>query len=173
MINSKQKITTQLVAEKAGLVVGALYRFFPNIETLKEAVITRTLDTLYQDLIIIITEQSGNDFLSLSEYLIDSSMLFYDKHEELVRTILATRYHAEFELPNKKFNRDLKNALLQIIYEKKLLTHVENVEVFLDVLMILNDSLCNKAWSIENKNERCTYVTEWKTVVFGYMKSVI
>ncbi len=70
-------VTTNQIAERAGVSVGSLYQFFPNKDALKEALINRYLEEMRQDKFSLNTNQPISRIV---REMVGSTFAFSQRH---------------------------------------------------------------------------------------------
>ena len=82
----KERLTTTRVALRAGVSVGTLYQYFPNKSALLQAVLTRHLDNVAQQVERVCQEQEGNSLQQIAPALINA---FLDAKMKTPKTSVA------------------------------------------------------------------------------------
>lgn len=170
--NGVENVNTHAVAAKAGIAVGSLYQFFPNIELVKIALAERVMNKLYLTIIDTLEQSESKQLADLTYEMIDAILGFYEQNQDTVRTILSSRNSEAFIVVNDKINERIIDALVTHIrkQDKEIsesdLRRKAIVSIgFTDVMMIL-------VWSTEDPKERNALVSEWKLLARIYAESI-
>ena len=102
------KLSTHLIARTAGIAVGSVYQFFPNIESIKVSLMERVVDRLYDNLADVWTSVASlEDVIEIGETLVSSTYDFYYQYPDVVKIIVASRHTEEYHTVNDGLNQRL------------------------------------------------------------------
>lgn len=161
------KLTTHMVAQRAGIAVGSLYQFFPNIESVKIALIERVLGKLHEQVSVKLADSDSMEIGQLTDTLIDATLAFYHQFPDVVQTILASRYSEAYLTVNENLNLALTESLLSFLAPKhKLPEAVLQSKIY--ILIRIGDIMTQQVWMAADEQQRQLQVDEWKLLSRTY-----
>lgn len=165
-------VTTHLVAERAGIAVGSLYQFFPNIETVKLALVERVMNQLYLTLMDSLVKTPINDLAELSDRLIDVTVNFYQDQLDVVKTILTMRSTKAFEQIKQQKNEKVIEGIVAHIHKSRPDIDTDTLTRKAKVAVLISDVMKMLVWTSSSKQEQQTYVDEWKVLSHAYALTI-
>ncbi|MGJ8682873.1 TetR/AcrR family transcriptional regulator [Paraglaciecola sp.] len=165
-------ITTHLVAKSAGIAVGSLYQFFPNIETVKVALVERVMNQLYLTIMQSLQSTPAHELGELSERLIDATLKFYCHQQDVVQTILAIRNTEAFEQVKGAKNEKVISGIVSYINSHNQHINLEQLTRKTRVAIMLSDVMTFLVWTAVTEKERLAYIQEWKLLSNGYAMTI-
>jgi AcrR family transcriptional regulator len=174
---SLEDITTSRIAGEAGLSIGALYRFFPDKQSIIDAIAVRHVEhfreqlehTVMQSLERELSELSTFNPAALLNDVVDAYILYLDAHPDF-RAISfgrhissATKEHEaspEVGLPSL-----LKNFMLQRLG----IPNTPELDLMLRVVSEAGERLIAFAYEQPTREGRERIVTEMKRMLSGYL----
>ncbi len=168
-----EKITTHLIADRAGVSVGSVYQFFPNVESVKIALIERLLDQYFDHFSAIIEANPIiNDLVELSELLINATHEFYQAHPDIIGHIVASSGTEEFNEVNGRLNERVQRLLMDYFSQSDFVIDEKTLRRKISVAIALGDMMTMFIWSAKAQEERDAYLQDWKDIL-GFYNSKI
>lgn len=165
-------VNTHLVAAKAGISIGSLYQFFPNIETVKLALVERVMNQLYSTVMQTLKDEPVYNLVAISERLIDATLNFYHHHQDVVKTIVASRNSEIYQQVNSALNERIIEGIVGFIVNHTPQADDLTLRRKTRVAVLVSDVMTNLVWTANNKQEQEAYITEWKILSRSYAASV-
>jgi len=163
------KISTHLIAEKAGVSVGSVYQFFPNVESIKIALIERLLDQYYDHFSDTIKNHPDvNDLVEFSQLLINTTYEFYQAHPDIIGHIVASSGTQEFNEVNGRLNERVQELMMDYITYNSVDLDEKTVRRKISVAIATGDVMTMFIWSAETQEERDAYLQDWKDIAGFY-----
>ncbi len=163
------KVTTHLIAERAGVSVGSVYQFFPNVESVKIALIERLLDQYYEYFSSTVASQAKiNDLLEFSEVLINATYNFYQEHPDIIRHIVVSSGTEEFNAVNRRLNVRIQQLMMDYLSLQELGLDEATLERKVSVAIATGDMMTMFIWSAKSQEQRDAYLKDWKDIVGFY-----
>lgn len=166
---SQEKISTHLIAEKAEVSVGSVYQFFPNVESVKIALIERLLQQYYERFDETISANPEiNDLAKFSSLLVDATFEFYEEHPNIVAHIVSRSHSVEFAQVNAHLNERITNRVIRHFANADINMDEHNIRRRLSVVIGLGDLMTMAIWSSSDQNDRDAFLDEWKKITVFY-----
>jgi len=164
-----EKVTTHLIADQAGVSIGSVYQFFPNVESVKIALIERLLDQYYDHFSATIEANPIiNDLVELSEILINATHDFYQAHPDIIGHIVASTGTEEFNEVNGRLNVRVQQLLMNYFSQSDFVIDEKTLGRKISVAIALGDMMTMFIWSAETQEEREAYLQDWKNILGFY-----
>ncbi len=170
--NGVDGVTTHLVAEHAGIAVGSLYQFFPNIETVKLALVEQVMEQLYLIIMESLSQRPISDLAELSDRLIDDTVDFYQEHFDVAKTILTLRNIEAFEHVKQSKNEKVIEGIVSHIQQNRPDIDIELLRRKATVAVMVSDVMKTLVWTANSEQQRLAYVAEWKVLTHAYALTV-
>lgn len=168
------KLTTHLIAKTAGIAVGSVYQFFPNVATILESLIARVMDRLYDQLAEIWSSvESLTDLVEISEKLVLTTHDFYYQYPDVVNIIVASRNTEEFHEVNNALNGRLLSLITQKLVSVDPSLDLDDLRRKVMISMQLGDLMTMLIWTSETEEDRQAYLQEWQTITRIYTSNLI
>lgn len=168
---NQEKVSTHLIAEKAGVSVGSVYQFFPNVKSVKIALIERLLEQYYERFDKTISANPEiNDLAEFSSLLVDATFEFYEEHPNVVAHIVSISHSEEFAKVNAKLNERITNRVIEHFANTDFNMNEHTVRRRLSVVIALGDLMTMAIWSSSNQDDREAFLDEWKKITVFYSK---
>jgi AcrR family transcriptional regulator len=163
------ELTTSLVAKEAGISVGGLYRFFPDKQSIIDAVAVRHMEDFRGALLKRVAKlalASGPEFLN---HIIDAYVAFLDERPDF-RAIALGR-HVSATARKSQAEPDSGPAALVRWYLRKRLGLKENADLDLKlrVLIETGERLIAYAYEQESPAQRQLVIAEMKVMLSNYL----
>ena len=163
------KVTTHLIADKAGVSVGSVYQFFPNVESVKIALIERLLDQYYDHFAATLdTQPSISDLREFSLVLVNATHDFYQAHPNIVAQMVASRNTEEFKQVNERLNRRLQELMMGYFKGNTFALHEKTLKRKISVALATGDMMTMFIWAATTQQERDDYLQDWRDIVSSY-----
>jgi AcrR family transcriptional regulator len=172
-----EDVTTTRIAGEAGLSIGALYRFFPDKQTIIDAIAVRHVGqfriwlerTVMQKLERELTDLSSFNPASLLNNVVDTYVMYLDLHQDF-RTISFGRHISaatkEREAsPSVGLPALLKNFML----ERLGIPNSPELDLMLRVVSEAGERLIAFAYEQPTRKERDRVITEMKRMLASYL----
>lgn len=162
--NQPGALTAKMVAEEAGVAVGALYRFFPSVEAAEAACAERMMDKFNGELIGLL-EQGARDWRELADDMIDgivARLLGSDITKAMFRNAVLNRYYLEARLETRKrFLTDFVASLKA----SRVLSEGADETLTASILIEVGGGFQKLVLYSDDKPSRDAYIVEWKRFV--------
>lgn len=174
---SLEEITTTRIAAEAGLSIGALYRFFPDKQSIIDAIAVRHVEQFKAVLESGVMKDIEREFANLATFdpamvlnsVVDAYIVYLDAHPDF-RTISFGR-HISRATKEREASPDvglpaiLKNFMLQRL-------GIENspqLDLRLRVVSEAGERLIAYAYEQPSGDERASVIAELKRMLAGYL----
>jgi len=165
------KVTTHLIAEKAGVSIGSVYQFFPNVESVKIALIERLLDQYYEHFDQTISANPDvADLVEFSGLLVNTTHEFYQSQPEVVSLIVTNRSSEEFNAVNLRLNEKIQSRVADFFANKDFGLSQAELLRRIGVVIAISDVMTMFIWSSESDPVRAAYLNDWHTMIARYSK---
>lgn len=165
-------LTTQDVAQQAGIAIGSLYQFFPNIELVKIALVERVMDKLHSVIIETLDKSHSKQLVDLTIDTIDAILNFYNNYNDIVKTIVSSRHSEAFLIVNESLNERVIDALILRVKHLYPTISEKNVRRKVKVSVSFGDAMMILVWSAKDEAERHALVSEWKLLATRYAEYI-
>jgi len=174
---SLEEITTTRIAAEAGLSIGALYRFFPDKQSIIDAIAVRHVEQFQAELDAGVMEMIERAFANLATFnpamvldrVIDAYIVYLDDHPDF-RTISFGR-HISAATKERETSPDvglpamLKNFMMQRLG----VPNSPELDLRLRVVSEAGERLISYAYDQPTREERDRIVGEMKRMLSGYL----
>jgi AcrR family transcriptional regulator len=173
------EVTTTRIAGEAGLSIGALYRFFPDKQTIVDAIAVRHVEqfraSLEETVITVLEREFANletfDPAMILDSVIDSYIVYLDAHPDF-RTISFGRYvSAATKEREASPTMGLPALLKNFMLERLGIPNSPELDLMLRVVSEAGESLIAYAYEQPTREERDGIVSEMKKMLAGYLFS--
>jgi AcrR family transcriptional regulator len=167
-----EDITTSLIARKAGISVGALYRFFPEKQSIIDAIAVRHVEEFHSQFVRRFAEldfQDGPEFLGA---VIDAFVSFLDSRPDF--RAIAFGSHISSATRKRESAPDavgaglVKNFMIGTLGMKDL----SSLDLRLRVAIETGERLFAFAYGQAGAEERSRIISEMKKLLSGYLFGV-
>lgn len=168
-----EKLSTTVIAEHAGFSVGSVYQFFPDVESIKVALIERLLDQYYENFIQSLftrpdTIPEFSDIEDISLNMINFTYEFYNKYPNVVKTIVAYSQSEEFLKVNAELNEKLQEKLTKYFINNGFLQEESVIRRKIGVVLGISDLFTMYIWSTDDAKKQEAYLNDWRKLVVYY-----
>jgi AcrR family transcriptional regulator len=162
-------ITTNTIASEAGISIGALYRFFPDKQSIIDAIAVRHIEEFQRSALAILMKLdsfSGPAFIS---GLIDHFVAFLEARPDF-RAIafgghISEATRAAHRLPDSAGVNILKKFMLKNLHVKSRVA----LDMKLKMAVETGERLIEFAFAQESPNERAKVISELKEMLSAYL----
>lgn len=174
-----EDVTTTRIATEAGLSIGALYRFFPDKQTIIDAIAVRhvvefraSLDaTVFQPLRRELVNLKTFDPATVLDRMVDEYTLYLDAHPDF-RTISFGRHISAATKARQASPRTgLPAMLTTFMVERLRFRFTPELELTLNVASEGGERLIAYAYEQPTREERDVVIGETKKMLAGYLFS--
>ena len=172
-------VTTTRIAGEAGLSIGALYRFFPDKQTIIDAIAVRHVEqfraSLEETVITVLEREFANletfDPAVVLDSVIDAYIVYLDAHPDF-RTISFGRYvSAATKERQASPTMGLPALLKNFMLERLAIPNSPELDLMLRVVSEAGERLIAYAYEQPTREERDRIVAEMKRMLAGYLFS--
>jgi len=164
-----EDITTSLVAKEAGISVGGLYRFFPDKQSIVDAIAVRHMEDFKATLLRSVAKLALADGPTFLSRVIDAYVAFLDERPDF-RTIALGR-HVSAQARKSQAEPDSgPAALVRWFLMKRLgVKKSDDLDLKLRVLIETGERLIAYAYTQESATERLRVIAEMKLMLANYL----
>lgn len=174
-----EDVTTTRIAAEANLSIGGLYRFFPDKQTIIDAIAVRHVEQFrasLEDLVIKVLER---EFANLETFdpavilnsVVDAYVVYLDAHPDF-RTISFGRYvSAATKERQASPTVGLPALLKNFMLERLGIPNTPELDLMLRVVSEAGERLVAYAYEQPTREERDGIVSEMKKMLAGYLFS--
>ena len=164
-----EDITTSLVAKEAGISVGGLYRFFPDKQSIIDAIAVRHMEDFKAALLRSVAKLALADGPTFLSRVIDAYVAFLDERPDF-RTIALGR-HVSAQARQSQAGLDSgPAALVRWFLMKRLgVKQSGDLDLKLRVLIETGERLIAYAYAQPSNAERLRVIAEMKLMLANYL----
>ena len=164
-----EEITTSLIAREAGLSVGGLYRFFPDKQSIIDALAVRHMDDFKAALLARVARLALADGPTFLSRIIDAYVAFLDQRPDF-RSIALGR-HVSAEARKSQAEPDSGPAALVrwFLMMRLGVKKSDDLDLKLRVLIETGERLIAYAYAQETAAERRRIIAEMKLMLSNYL----
>jgi Transcriptional regulator len=164
------RLTTAMVAERAGASIGTVYRYFPDRIVLLQALRDRAIERYREAIVQRIAADSPHNWLDAVESAIDAfvGMFRNERGFRIIRFADAERGPLARENPPRAGFFALRFA--DILAAEYVLPTSKDLTFHLEIVVELVDSLVNRAFLVEPQGDE-RFIAEARVVVRQYLSS--
>ena len=164
-----EDITTSLVAKEAGISVGGLYRFFPDKQSIIDAIAVRHMQDFKSALLRSVTKLALADGPTFLSRVIDAYVAFLDERPDF-RAIALGRHVSTRARKSQAEPDSGPAALVRWFLMKRLgVKQSGDLDLKLRVLIETGERLIAYAYTQETVSERLRVVAEMKLMLANYL----
>ncbi len=172
-----EDVTTTRIAAAAGLSIGALYRFFPDKQTIIDAIAVRHVEQFRASLVGTVVKIVAGQLAKLEKpcpaamlgAIIDAYVLYLDAHADF-RAISFGR-HISAATRERQVSSDVGvTALLKgLMLDQLGAANTEELDLKLRMVSEAGEHLIAHAYQQPTREERDRIIAEIKTMLAGYL----
>src|SRR5450631_2701844 len=172
-----EDVTTTRIAIEAGLSIGALYRFFPDKQTIIDAIAVRHVEQFKTELESSVMLGLEREFADLATFnpakmldsVVDAYILYLDAHQDF-RAIsfghqISTATKEREASPDVGLPALLKNFMLQRLG----IPNTPELDLMLRVVSEAGERLIAFAYEQPTRDQRISVIVEMKRMLSGYL----
>ncbi len=172
-----EDVTTTRIAAEAGLSIGALYRFFPDKQTIIDAIAVRHVNQFRGSLEATVIRPLMRELANLETFdpaivldsMIDAYTLYLDAHPDF-RTISFGRYiSAATKRREASPTAGLPAMLTNFMVERLRLPYTPELELKLHVVSEAGERLIAYAYEQPSREDRDRVISEMKRMLSSYL----
>jgi AcrR family transcriptional regulator len=146
-----------------------VYQFFPNVESVKIALIERLLEQYYDHFATLLHAQpKAGNLRQFGLVLVDATHDFYQAHPNIVAHIVASRSTEEFNQVNRHLNHRLEELMMNYFSDNAFGLDQKTSKRKISVAIATGDMMTMFIWSAETQEERDAYLQDWRELVSCY-----
>jgi AcrR family transcriptional regulator len=174
-----EDVTTTRIAAEAGLSIGGLYRFFPDKQTIVDAIAVRHVEQFRASLEDSVIKVLEREFANLETFdptvildsVVDAYVVYLDAHPDF-RTISFGHYvSAATKERQASPTVGLPALLKNFMLERLGIPNTPEVDLMLRVVSEAGERLIAYAYEQPTHEERDRIVSEMKKMLAGYLFS--
>ena len=174
---SLEEITTTRIAEEAGLSIGALYRFFPDKQSIIDAIAVRHVESFKSEvepklLKLVISDVAGLkkfDPARVLDAVVDAYVVYLDTHPDF-RTISFGRHISPATKEREASPHvGLPGLLKKFIVKRLGMSDSAELDLRLRVVSEAGERLIAYAYEQQTREERDRIVAEMKRMLARYL----
>jgi len=172
-----EDVTTTRIAAGAGLSIGALYRFFPDKQTIIDAIAVRHVDKFKRQLESSVLKTLERELADLATFypakvlddVVDAYVLYLDAHPDF-RAISFGR-HISTATKEREVSPDvgLPALLKNFMLERLGIPNTPELDLMLRIVSEAGERLIAFAYEQPNREERDRVIAEMKHMLSGYL----
>ncbi len=172
-----EDVTTTRVAAEAGLSIGALYRFFPDKQSIIDAIAVHHVEQFRSSLEKTVLKTLESEFLHLETFdpakvldsVVDAYVVYLDAHPDF-RTISFGR-HISAAVREREVSPDvgLPALLKNFMLEQLGIPNTPGLDLRLRVVSEAGERLISYAYEQPTREDRNQVITEMKRMLATYL----
>ena len=176
---SLDEITTTRIAEEAGLSIGALYRFFPDKQSIIDAIAVRHVENFKAEveprlLKLVVRDVAGLkkfDPARVLDAVVDAYIVYLDEHPDF-RTISFGRHISPATKEREASPHvGLPGLLKKFIVKRLGMSDSSELDLRLRVVSEAGERLIAYAYELPTREDRDRIITEMKRMLAKYLFS--
>jgi AcrR family transcriptional regulator len=174
---SLEDVTTTRIAAEAGLSIGALYRFFPDKQTIIDAIAVRHVEQFRASLENTVMKTIERELANLATFdpakvldsVVDAYIIYLDAHPDF-RTISFGRYiSAATKERQASPNVGLPALLKNFMLERLGIPNTPELDLMLRIVSEAGERLIAYAYEQPTREDRDRVIAEMKKMLAGYL----
>jgi len=170
-------ITTTRIAAEAGLSIGALYRFFPDKQTIIDAIAVRHVEQFRSSLEASVMPRIAREMANLETFdpatildnVVDAYIVYLDAHPDF-RTISFGRYiSAATKQREASPDVGLPALLKNFMLERLGIPNAPELDLMLRIVSETGERLIAYAYEQPTRKERDHVISEMKRMLSSYL----
>lgn len=172
-----EEVTTTRIAAKAGLSIGALYRFFPDKQNIIDAVAVRHVErfraSLETTVIPAIEREMANletfDPAKILDSVVDAYILYLDAHPDFRAISFGRHISAATKEREASPQVGLPALLKNFMLERLGIPNTPELDLMLRVVSEAGERLIAYAYEQPAREDRDRIIAEMKKMLAGYL----
>ena len=174
-----EELTTTRIAAEAGLSIGGLYRFFPDKQTIIDAIAVRHVDQFRASLEATVMKTIEREFANLETFdpaqvldsVVDAYVVYLDAHPDFRTISLGRHISAATKEREASPNVGLPALLKNFMLERLGIPNTPELDLMLRVVSEAGERLIAYAYEQPTREERGRVIAEMKRMLSGYLFS--
>jgi AcrR family transcriptional regulator len=164
-----EEITTSRIAVEAGISVGALYRFFPDKQSIVDAIAVRRVEEFRTELEKRMAAAEAMEPRAFLDFVIDSYVAFLDAHPDF--RAISLGQHISAATRQKQVHPDIGPAALVKQYTLDALGFEvpPDLDLKLRIVTEVGDRLIAFAYQQPAPEGQAAVIVEMKALLGGYL----
>jgi len=172
-----EEVTTTRIAAEAGLSIGALYRFFPDKQTIIDAIAVRHMGqfrtTLEDTVMKTIEHELANletfDPAKVLDSVVDAYVIYLDAHPDFRRISFGRYISAATKERESSPTVGLPALLKNFMLERLGIPNTPELDLMLRIVSEAGERLIAYAYEQATREERDRVIAEMKKMLAGYL----
>jgi AcrR family transcriptional regulator len=172
-----EDLTTTRIASGAGLSIGALYRFFPDKQSIIDAIAVRHVEQFRDSLEHTVIQKLERDLADLSSFspatllndVVDAYVLYLDGHPDFRAISFGRHISAATKEREASPNVGLPALLKNFMLERLGIPNAPELDLILRVVSEAGERLIAFAYEQPTRDERDRIIAEMKRMLSGYL----
>ena len=172
-----EELTTTRVAAEAGLSIGALYRFFPDKQTIIDAIAVRHVEQFKAELESSVMKSLEREFSDLATFhpakvldsVVDAYILYLDAHPDFRTISFGQHISAATKEREASPNVGLPAMLKNFMLERLGVPNTPELDLALRVVSEAGERLIAYAYEQPTREERDRVIAAMKRMLAGYL----
>jgi len=174
---SLEDVTTTRVAAEAGLSIGALYRFFPDKQSIIDAIAVRHVEQFRASLEDSVLKRMEREFSNLETFdparvldsVVDAYIVYLDAHPDFRTISLGRHISAATKERQASPNFGLPALLKNFMLERLGIPNTAGLDLMLRVVSEAGERLIAYAYEQPTREDRDRVITEMKRMLANYL----
>lgn len=171
------ELTTTRVATEAGLSIGGLYRFFPDKQSIIDAIAVRHVEQFRLSLEETVIHKLERELADLASFnpanllndVVDSYVLYLDEHPDFRSISFGRHVSAATKELEASPNVGLPSLLKNFMLERLGIPNSRDLDRMLRVVSEAGERLIAFAYEQPTRDERDRIIAEMKRMLSGYL----
>lgn len=164
-----EEITTSRIAAEAGISIGGLYRFFPDKQTILDAIAVRHMDAFRSSLVGAMAKSVLSDGPAFLERVINGYVAYLDAHPDFRTLALGRHISAGARAAQAMPDAGPASLVKWFIMWRLGMKDPGALDLKLRVAIEAGERLIAYAYEQETAEERAAVVAEMKGLLAGYL----
>ena len=172
-----EDLTTTRIATEAGLSIGALYRFFPDKQSIIDAIAVRHVEQFRIGLEEIVIRKLERELADLSCFnpatllndVVDTYVTYLDHHDDFRAISFGRHISAATKEREASPNVGLPSLLKNFMLERLGIPNAPELDLMLRVVSEAGERLIAFAYEQPTSEERNRIIVEMKRMLSGYL----
>jgi AcrR family transcriptional regulator len=172
-----EDLTTTRIAAEAGLSVGGLYRFFPDKQSIVDAIAVRHVEQFRLSLEPTVLQKLERELADLASFnpatllndVVDAYVLYLDSHADFRAISFGRHISAATKEREASPNVGLPSLLKNFMLERLGIPNTPELDLMLRVVSEAGERLIAFAYEQPTSEERNRIIVEMKRMLSGYL----
>lgn len=172
-----EDVTTTRIAAEADLSIGAVYRFFPDKQTIIDAIAVRHVEQFKAELETRVMKMLERELANLATFnpatvldsVVDAYVVYLDEHPDFRAISFGRHISAATKEREASPNLGLPAMLKNFMLERLGIPNTPELDLMLRVVSEAGESLIAYAYQQPTREERDRVIAEMKRMLSGYL----